>query len=119
MDSRGFDGAPADLAYSIGGLGEVLDVYDNRLVITPRGFLGFLIKGFKGAKTIPFRSITAVQFREAGAVSGYLQFTIPGGIEGRGGALEAAGGDENTFVFGASRNEIARKAHRFIEAKIV
>jgi hypothetical protein len=78
--------------------------------------MGFLSKGLKGTKTIPFRSITAIQFKKAGFTSGYLQFTIPGGMESRGGLFEAAS-DENTFMFGNSgnNNELASEIKNYIE----
>ena len=96
------------------GVGEVLQVFEDKITITPKGVLGFLAKGLKGTKTIPIASITAIQFREAGLVNGYLQFTIPGGVESRGGALAAAR-DENTFMFSA--NDGAVEIKEFIEAR--
>jgi hypothetical protein len=98
------------------GVGEVLQVFDDKITITPKGVLGFLAKGLKGTKTIPIASITAIQFRKAGLVNGYLQFTIPGGDESRGGALAAAS-DENTFMF-SGPNEGAVEIMEFIEARM-
>ena len=90
--------------YSIRGLQDLLEVFEDRVTITPKGVLGFLNKGIKGTKEIPFSSIVAVQFKAAGAVfSGYIQFTLPGGNESRGGIL-AATKDENTFMFAGKQN---------------
>ena len=101
------------------GVGENLVVYADKLTITPRGVMGFMTKGLKGTKTIYFASITGVQFREAGAIlSGYLQFTIPGGNESKGGVFAAAS-DENTFMFaGKDNNPLARKILEYVEVQL-
>ncbi len=60
------------------GVQDRLDVYVDKVCITPKGVLGFMNKGLKGTKTIPHFSITAVQFKETGAVfSGYLSSLYP------------------------------------------
>ena len=91
--------------FQMEGVGETLVVYSDKLEITPRGVLGFMAKGLKGTKTIPFFSITSIQFKQSGFTSGYLQFTIPGGNESRNGIFDAAI-DENTFMF-TGQNELA------------
>ena len=90
--------------YTMKGVQDILEVFEDRVTITPKGVLGFLNKGIKGTKEIPFHSIIAVQYKEAGVVfSGYIQFTIPGGNESKGG-LMAATRDENTFMFATKKN---------------
>ena len=97
---------------------DLLQVYDDYLAITPKGVLGFLNKGLKGTKEIPFRSIVAVQYRPGGlVVSGYLQFTIAGGNESKGGVLSATQ-DENTFMFVKAVNAQAQAIKDFIDGKI-
>lgn len=64
--------------------------------------LGRLSAG-KGEKIIPLAAITSVQVKPAGAmVNGFIQFTVPGGIEGRGGfgsqTFDAVA-DENSIIF--------------------
>ena len=99
---------------------EILMVYEDKVTITPKGVLGFMTKGLKGTKTIPFVSITGIQFKEAGAVfSGYIQFTIPGGNESKGGVFSAAS-DENTFMFAEKKNnELAIKIKEYIESAVL
>jgi len=105
--------------YKMRGVQDELEVFEDKLTITPKGVLGFLNKGMKGTKHIPFASITAIQFKEAGAVfSGYLQFTIPGGNESRGGIF-AATKDENTFMFARpDNNALAVKIKDYIESAV-
>ena len=102
----------------IKGVSEDLEVFEDRLTITPRGVLGFLTKGLKGSKEIPYASITAVQFKEAGVIlSGYIQFTLPGGNESKGGIF-AATSDENTVMFTNAVGEEMKKAKQFIQERL-
>jgi hypothetical protein len=106
------------LIFTLKGDRELLEVSDDNISITPVGLAGFIYKGLKGTKTIPFSSITAVQCREASTfLCGYIQFTIHGGNESTGG-LKAAVTDENSVLFVKKYNEIALKIKGFIEAKI-
>lgn len=102
------------------GDSDLLEVFPDRLTITPKGILGLMLKGLKGTKVIPFKSISAIQFKEAGLIfSGYLQFTIPGGLESRQGSFDAAT-DENTVKFAREDlNPIARQIKEHIEAAIL
>lgn len=104
--------------YVMKGVQDLLEVFEDRVSITPKGVLGLLNKGVKGPKEIPFASIVAVQFKEAGIFSGYLQFTIPGGNESRGGIF-AATKDENTFMFAHAKNNVmAREIKEYIDEAI-
>lgn len=105
--------------YTMRGVSDLLEIFEDRVAITPKGVMGFLNKGIKGTKEIPFTSVVAVQFKEAGAVfSGYIQFTIPGGNESRGGLLAAAQ-DENTFMFAhVKNNATAKEIKDYIDSKI-
>lgn len=97
-----------------------IDLFEDRVVISRKGALGFLTQGLKGDKAIPFSSITAIQFRDAGAfANGYIQFTVKGGIESRGGIF-AAGADENTVMFrqGKQAEEFSR-LRALVETKIM
>jgi hypothetical protein len=103
----------------VAGVQSELEVFEDRLTITPKGALGFLNHGLKGTKTIPFRSITAIQFKEVGGVtSGYIQFSLLGGIESRGGLFSAAS-DENTFMFSQEHdNANMAKIQAYIESRM-
>lgn len=89
----------------IGNNGQI-EVLEERLIITRKGMMGFLTQGFKGEKTIPFSSISAVQFREPGAIIlGYIQFSIMGAPESSNPAA-----DENTvnFTKGQQQSDFSR-----------
>ena len=107
--------------YVMTGTQDRLEVFPDRLCITcisPQSIMAFVHKGMKGTKTIPYFSITAVQFKEAGFIAGFLQFTILGGNESRGGFLGAMS-DENTFMFeGRKNNSLSAEIKSYIERVI-
>jgi hypothetical protein len=100
----------------IGPLGE-LQAFEDKVTITPTGVAGFLMRGLKGTKTIPFHAISAIQFKRAGVVRGYIQFTIPGGNESKGGAFDAVV-DENTFLFDEESNAVVEIVKNYIESRM-
>jgi Domain of unknown function (DUF4429)/Protein of unknown function (DUF2510)/Short C-terminal domain len=71
------------------------------VTITRTGFFARATIG-KGEKRIPVASITAIQWKPAGLVNGFIQFTIGGGNEARskfGHQTTGAAKDENSVVF--------------------
>jgi hypothetical protein len=110
---------PTGPVYTMTGVQDLLEVFDDHVSISPKGIMGFLNKGLKGTKEIPFTSIVAVQFKEAGSFfSGFLQFSIPGGNESKGGIL-AATRDENTFMFAhAKNNALANEIKTYIDTAV-
>ncbi|TCO45200.1 putative oligomerization/nucleic acid binding protein [Kribbella antiqua] len=78
-------------------------VWDGAFVTIRRtGFLARASIG-KGEKRIPMTSISAVQWKPAGAlVNGFIQFTVGGGNESRskfGSQTTDAAKDENSVIF--------------------
>ena len=101
------------LLYLDGDNGQI-ELYENRVVITRRGFGASILEGFtKGSKEIYLRQIAAIQLKMSDFTPGYIQFTLPGGIENTGGVY-AAGFDENSVTFFENENEAAKA----IKAKI-
>jgi Short C-terminal domain/Domain of unknown function (DUF4429) len=95
-----------------------IELLDDRLVIRRKGIGSFITHGFAGEKSILYSSITAVQFKPAGVlVVGYIQFSIRGGLEGVGGVQDATY-DENTVVYGASRQREFDELRQLVEARI-
>ena len=107
--------------FTMNGVGELLEVFSDKLAITVNGIMGFLTKGPAGTKTIPFRSITAIQFKKAGLTRGILQFTIRGGRESHG--IFGAASDENGFMFASDgpnkhNNDLALEIKNYIEERV-
>lgn len=81
------------------GVNGQIELSWSKLDITRKGVKSFLCHGFDGTKTIFLRTLTAIQFKEAGNVTnGYIQFIFPGSSEDKGGFWSAIK-DENTVVF--------------------
>ncbi len=93
---------------------------ENGIVIK-RGMKGFLLGGgmLRGDKSIPYSSIVAVQLKKAGLTAGYIQLTLTGGSEAKGGLFQAAS-DENSINFYplGKNNELFAEAKKAIEEKI-
>lgn len=95
-----------------------IEVFEDKITITPKGLLGAINKGAtKGTKTILFTAITAIQHKKPGLTPGYLQFTLMGGIESRGGYLEASK-DENSFIFQQKHNKQVLQIKEYIEVQM-
>ncbi|MCL2212482.1 MAG: DUF4429 domain-containing protein [Oscillospiraceae bacterium] len=82
---------------------------------TRRGFLNFRLHGLDGTKSININSITAVQIKEPRRVVGYIQFTLPGGIEDTGGALSAMSDENSIPLYTVKEFESAKKIKQYIE----
>ncbi len=103
------------LVLDVKGHNGQLEVHDDRIVIKREGMLALFTQGFKGRKEIPFAQITAIQFKKVGMIfSGYIQFSIMGGVESRGGVMDATK-DENTIMFTKAQEPEFEKAKKLIE----
>ncbi|MBC6436351.1 DUF4429 domain-containing protein [Nostoc sp. HG1] len=116
------------LCYQANGSNGQIRLTRNRIIISRRGFWGFASQGLAGEKEIPISRITAVQFKPQNAYTkGYVQFSIPGGLESRGGVFNAAS-DENSVLFTDVQqpdfeevkryvNSVIDKTNRFFDSK--
>jgi hypothetical protein len=95
----------------------IISVDEFGVSIQQKGLMNAMAVGMTGTKQIPFTSMTAVQFRPAGLLSGYLQFSVLGGNEARGGVFQAAG-DENTIMFTKKEQDKAEQIKGLVEGKI-
>lgn len=108
---------PDAVYYLDGGVGDILVVYEDRILIRHKGALNFFAMGIKGDKTVYYTDITAIQFKKAGFVAGHIQFAIMGSHEDKGGAFSAAG-DENTITIGSEQNAYAEEIVNYMNSKI-
>ncbi|WP_121971664.1 DUF4429 domain-containing protein [Leptolyngbya sp. BC1307] len=110
--------ANKDFPYGVLGKNGQIKLTRKRVIISRKGFWGFLSQGMAGDKEIPINRITAVQFKEVGALTtGFLQFSILGGIESRGGVGNAAN-DENTVLFEAHQQREFKEVKRYVDSVI-
>lgn len=102
----------------------VFEGSNGTLVLTETGVTikrngGWLSSHGAGEKNIPYKSITAVQFKKVGLTVGFIQLTIKGGVEAKGGAFGAVS-DENTVTFGAKeKTQDFESAKSIIEQRII
>ncbi|ECJ9746360.1 DUF4429 domain-containing protein [Listeria monocytogenes] len=79
--------------------------------------MNFANHGLKGDKTIYIRNISGIQLKKPGMTNGYIQFTISGGNENKGGVFSATQ-DENTIMFSKKNYNDMVKFKELIEEKI-
>lgn len=96
------------------GSGGSIDLFQDRIRIKRKGALAFMSHGLKGDKVIFLSQITAVQFKAAGLMRGYIQFSFPGASAAERGVLQAAS-DENTVMFDKARQPAFEKIRKAIE----
>jgi hypothetical protein len=93
------------------GQTKAIRVEEDAITIVPRA----LYHGFIGEKRIPYSSITAIQFKEAGGwLAGFIQFSIQGGIEWRGQVNQ----DENAMQFDKEFNDEFHALRDFVQTRM-
>lgn len=115
LEKRGI--SSNDVLIATEGANGQIVLTDKGVIISREGLGNKILVGYtKGEKFLPYRSITGVQFKEPGMTWGYIQFTLPGGIERRGGSWDA-GSDENTVTFHNNVLESFRKIRAIVEER--
>jgi BMFP domain-containing protein YqiC len=97
------------------GVGGSLELLDEGVVIRRSRVLGLFQRLTKGEKMLAYKSISAIQFKRAGILGGYIQFTVSGGNEGLKGMWQAAE-DENSLIF--ADNEKFEEARALIQERM-
>lgn len=95
-----------------------VELYENFIRLDRGTAWGFLTQGLKGRKDIYFHNITSIQIKKPGFTVGYLQISLPGGNESKGGVFSSVK-DENTITFSQNKYEEALKIKEYIEKKIM
>lgn len=106
-----------ELFHLDGGVGDILSVYNDYVVIQHKGVLNFLAMGIKGDKTIYYTDITSVQFKKPGFTTGYIQFSLSGGRENADGVMGAMQ-DENSIAIKSKAVVEAERIVEFINQKL-
>ena len=104
--------------YFYSGHNADLRVYDTRIVIVGKGYNKSM-----GEKTIPMKSISAVQFKASTAVNGYITFNVLGEVAPSDGGIHLVNSkqrsSENTVIFKSGRDDAKVKEIKdFIEGII-
>lgn len=107
-----------DTALSVTGVNGQIEINDNLIHITRKGFKAFMCHGFDGTKTIFISKLSAVQFKEAGNMTnGFIQFVMSGSHESKGGLFDATK-DENTVMFDKKQQSDFEKVRDYIFSKV-
>ena len=108
------------MLYFVKGVNGQLEVFEDKVVITRKGFMSFSTHGLAGSKTIPMSAIQSVQFKPGGSMTnGFIQFAVMGGRERQGGLL-AATSDENTIILRMGEQTVKGEEIRdYIEKRIL
>jgi len=102
----------------IEGSNGVVEVDGECLRIRRKGVANLFTQGFQGEKTIPFSTLRAVQFKEAGRwMAGYIQFSIVGAVERPPGIMEATK-DENAVLFEKKQEPAFQQLKRLVEDRL-
>jgi hypothetical protein len=105
----------SDILMKFEGKNGQIELYHDKIIIKRQGFIAVLTQGFtKGDKTIYLNQITGIQLKLGGLLVGYIQFTLPGGIESKKGVFDAQK-DENTVTFNPLLNQSATQLKGKIE----
>ena len=97
------------------GMNGQLHVYDNKVVISRKGFVGFVQHNAKGCKDIYIKNITGIQFKKASSLMrGYIQIVFSGSSESKGSTSDLIK-DENAIIFKKRDNAEFEKAKQTIE----
>ncbi len=95
----------------------IVTVDESFITIERKGAMAKLTHGFtQGQKRIAISQVTSVQFKKPGLAVGYIQFTMAGANESKGGALKAVK-DENSVAFEKNASDF-EAIRDFVEAKI-
>jgi hypothetical protein len=103
---------------TLNGFNGQVELYSDKVIIKRKGFAAKVFYGFtnpKGEKTIYLDQITAIQIKQPYFTSGYMQFTIPGGIESRTGVFDATRDENSVVIQSKQQYEIASEIKNIIE----
>jgi len=105
--------------YSFDGRNGAILVFENKVRISRSGCMAFFTQGgSKGDKDIPVSSITAIQLKEPGIGSGYIQFNLSGGDTSTGGVFDATEDENTVMLSSSSQYEKAQEAKQIIEGQM-
>jgi hypothetical protein len=120
--------SPESVIFYAEGYGGQVVLTERAVIIGRKSLLhAFMASTLKGNKSIPYKSITAVQFKEPNIMpgSGYIRFTHSGEVgdkrvwePNRDSFLKGAVSDENTVLLSKKHIENFRRVRDIVEEKI-
>ncbi|MGL5896457.1 MAG: SHOCT domain-containing protein [Lactococcus lactis] len=115
------------LKYIAKGANGQVEAYDDKVVITRKGFFGIVSQGIKGDRTIYYSDIKGIEYKKPTFMAnGYIQFITSAELANTssvniiGGTTSAALKDPNTIVLRAFKKENVvqyESLHNFVMKK--
>jgi len=100
------------------GVNGQIELQEDKIIIKREGFLSFLTQGLRGDKEILISQISSIQFKYPSTfTNGFIQFSYLGGVEHKGGILDATK-DENTVFFNSFQLQDFKSLKEMIENRI-
>lgn len=93
----------------------IVEVDEDIIRLTRKGFFSFFMHGLKGQKSIPIKNITAVQLKKPGMTIGYIQFSQHGTLEDEGGIFGSMF-NENSVTIRQREYKQAAELKEYIES---
>jgi hypothetical protein len=106
--------------YYVKGVNGQIEVFEDKIVITRKGLVGFSTHGLAGEKTIPMSAIQSVQFRKGGMLAnGFIQFAVLGGIERQSGVCAAVQDENTVMLMMGEQSNTGKTIKEYIESRIL
>jgi hypothetical protein len=115
----------APMVMKVMGKSGHIEVYENKITLVFHNNLTHtMARGRWAPKDIFIKNIAAIQIKPSGIAVGYIQFTIPGGFERRGGGLAKGATDalkdDNSITFAGKKQEAEFvKLKEYLEKRII
>ena len=95
-----------------------VEVTKDYIKIKQKGVTSAINKGIFGEKTLYYKNMTGLQFKEPRFANGYIQFIFLGSRESKTGLLGSVN-DENSINFGKKERNVMIELKEYIEKKLL
>jgi len=89
--------------------------YEDRVVISRKGFAAWATQGFKGDRTFFYSDLSGIEYKKPGMINGYMKFITAGtrdispGVGLMGSSLKSVQ-DENTVILRAFNTKVPKSS---------
>lgn len=68
----------SNIIMELKGTNGTITAYDDRAIISRKGFLAWATQGFKGDKVYFYTQLSGIEYRKPGLINGYIKFITAG-----------------------------------------
>lgn len=110
-------GSMSKLLIELKGTNGTVSAYEDRVVISRKGFFAFATQGFKGDRVYFYNDLSGVDYKKPGLVNGYIKFIVAGtkDINPKVGIFKTStdsANDENTVILRAFNRKIPEQSEQ-------